>query len=84
MTNARISSTQIPVGSLVQLEGVKANFWVIAADGKRLQLQGPRGEIVIEDCGTHWIRWGTSRRVFPRECKLVRVMPPTTSATAEA
>ena len=76
-----MNSKQITPGTLVQIEGVKASVMVVSVDGDNVTVSGPRGEFLLTDCGSHWVRWPLANGPFarsaaPRECRILSAIVP--------
>lgn len=64
----------LTTGTLLKLSNVKGPVVVTAIhpESDSYTVNGPRGEFLITDCGTHWVRWPLPKGPFasasPREC----------------
>ena len=78
------TAAQLTPGTLLKLEGVKAAVVVVSVEGWNVTVNGPRGEFLLTDCGTHWVRWpipnGSFRNASPRECRIVSATAPVVAA----
>ncbi len=78
--NNVIRSTQLTPGTILTLSGVKAPVVVVSVEGWNVTVNGPRGEFLLNDCGSHWVRWPLpsgpfARSASPRECTIEYVIP---------
>lgn len=82
-----MSRIELAPGTLVKIEGVKAPVVVTVkhTDSNSYTVSGPRGEFLLTDCGTHWVRWPLANGPFarsasPRECRIESAVPMTAVA----
>lgn len=72
------NATSLEIGTVLKLSGSKASVIVVAIEGDCYTVRGKRGDFLLTDCGSHWVRWplvdGAFRNASPRQCKIEAVL----------